>query len=96
MIEWLGRARSVAYIPPYVVAFDDHFIEIRYASTGQLVQLIKGRSISCTHDGQAMNIDSSSSSGPAGSSQNVQVTMRLADPQFPGFDAYVVGELVRI
>lgn len=93
VIEWFGRARSVVYLPPYVAAFDENFIEIRHASTGKLVQLVKGKNIACTHDGQYSG--SEGTSDPGGASSKAQVTMRLPDV-VTGRDTFVIGELVRV
>jgi hypothetical protein len=53
VIDFQGTARTVAYLHPYILAFDTNFIEIRNASTGKLCQILKGREILCTYDGQA-------------------------------------------
>jgi hypothetical protein len=50
-VEWHGRPRQVAFVRPYVLAFDAAFVEIRHAHTGKLVQIIKGREVVCTFDG---------------------------------------------
>ncbi|KAI9317115.1 hypothetical protein BX666DRAFT_1857732 [Dichotomocladium elegans] len=41
-IEWEGTPQSVAFCPPYVVAFDPRFIEVRHAESGRLIQILAG------------------------------------------------------
>ena len=55
IIEWEGRPDSVVYLPPYVLAFDTRFIEVRDISQrGKLVQFINGVNIRCCYDGQGI------------------------------------------
>lgn len=79
-------------MPPYILAFDSNFIEVRYAATGKLVQLIKGIEISCTNDGQGFGSDVKSING--GLDKSVQVALRMRDSA--GVDSYVVADLVSI
>jgi hypothetical protein len=53
VVDFQGTARTVAYLPPYIIAFDTNFIEVRHAATGKLCQILKGREILCTYDGQS-------------------------------------------
>lgn len=47
MIEWEGTPHSVCYSPPYILAFDQRFVEVREASTGLLVQILRGLEFRC-------------------------------------------------
>lgn len=87
VIDWQGTARSVAHIPPYILAFDSNFVEVRHANTGKLVQIIKGSEVSCTNDGQGFGPDTD-----YGLDKSVEVTLRHVDER--GSDSYVVAELV--
>lgn len=87
VIDWQGTARNVAHIPPYILAFDSNFVEVRHANTGKLVQIIKGSEVSCTNDGQGFGPDTD-----YGLDKSVEVTLRHVDER--GSDSYVVAELV--
>lgn len=55
IIEWEGRADTVVFYNPYILAFDSRFIEVRDVSqNGKLVQLVRGTQIRCTFDGQGI------------------------------------------
>lgn len=55
IIEWEGRPDSAVYLPPYVLAFDTRFIEVRDTTQrGKLVQFINGANIRCCYDGQGI------------------------------------------
>ncbi|KAF9087415.1 RHO1 GDP-GTP exchange protein 2 [Mortierella sp. AD031] len=45
LIEWEGRPESFALAPPYIIAFEAGFIEIRHIETGALEQIILGNNI---------------------------------------------------
>lgn len=45
IIEWEGRPESFAVAYPYVMAFENTFIEIRHIETGALEQIILGNNI---------------------------------------------------
>ncbi|ESK83843.1 signal transducer [Moniliophthora roreri MCA 2997] len=51
-IEWEGTAERVALHSPYILLFDQRFIEIRHLETGRLVQIISGTDIRCIWDGR--------------------------------------------
>ncbi|KAG7094229.1 hypothetical protein E1B28_007835 [Marasmius oreades] len=51
-IEWEGTANRVAIHSPYILLFDNHFIEVRHLETGRLVQIIPGNDIRCIWDGR--------------------------------------------
>ncbi|KAL0567525.1 Rho guanine nucleotide exchange factor [Marasmius crinis-equi] len=53
-IEWEGSAERVALHSPYVLLFDNRFIEIRQLETGTLVQIIPGKDIHCIWDGRGV------------------------------------------
>lgn len=42
IVEWEGTPQTVAFDSPYILAFDSRFVEIREASTGRLVQIVRG------------------------------------------------------
>ncbi|KAI7903164.1 CNH domain-containing protein [Cokeromyces recurvatus] len=44
-IEWESNPYSVAFYYPYVIAFDNKFVEIRHVETGKLVQVFTGSHI---------------------------------------------------
>lgn len=39
-VTWSGAPQSFSYIPPYILAFDPSFVEIRHVETGELQQII--------------------------------------------------------
>ena len=55
IVEWEGMAERVACHPPYILLFDNRFIEIRHVATGRLVQVIPGNDAQCTWDGRGTN-----------------------------------------
>ncbi|KAK7437358.1 Rho guanine nucleotide exchange factor [Stygiomarasmius scandens] len=54
-IEWEGTAERVAFYESYVLLFDSCFIEIRQIHTGHLVQIIRGKNISCFWNGTSIH-----------------------------------------
>nr|KAJ3423238.1 RHO1 GDP-GTP exchange protein 2 [Polyrhizophydium stewartii] len=40
IVQWSGAPTSFTYIPPYVLAFEPSFIEVRHVDTGELQQII--------------------------------------------------------
>ncbi|KAF9785478.1 CNH domain-containing protein [Thelephora terrestris] len=54
-VEWEGKADRVTCHPPYILLFDQRFIEIRHVETGCLVQIISGNDVRCTWDGRGAN-----------------------------------------
>ena len=52
IMSFVGKARSAAFYGPYVLLFDQDFLEIRNAQNGRLRQVISGRDIKCLDDGQ--------------------------------------------
>ncbi|KAG5643359.1 hypothetical protein DXG03_001041 [Asterophora parasitica] len=52
IIEWEGTVDAVAFHPPYVMLFDQRFVEIRHYETGRLAQIIPGQDIRCIWDGR--------------------------------------------
>ncbi|KAG0187123.1 RHO1 GDP-GTP exchange protein 2 [Apophysomyces sp. BC1034] len=51
LIEWEGHPDYFAFYYPYVIAFDQSFIEVRHIETGQLEQVIRGHNIRCLNNG---------------------------------------------
>ncbi|KAF9473408.1 hypothetical protein BDN70DRAFT_790570, partial [Pholiota conissans] len=50
-----GTAERVALHAPYVLLFDQRFIEVRHLENSRLVQIIQGAEIRCVWDGRAVN-----------------------------------------
>lgn len=71
ILEFVGKARAAALLGPYVLLFDNDFVEIRNAENGRLRQVISGRDVKCLDDGQAR--------GGVGS--NASVVMALQHPE---------------
>lgn len=46
-VYWEGNPTAFAFSYPYVIAFDNTFIEIRHIETGDLTQVIPGNNIRC-------------------------------------------------
>lgn len=55
LIEWEGRPESFAVAYPYVMAFENTFIEIRHIETGALEQIILGNNIRRLHSNVDLN-----------------------------------------
>lgn len=53
IMEFVGKARSAALHGPYILLFDQDFVEIRNAQDGRLRQVISGRDIKCLDDGRS-------------------------------------------
>ncbi|KAF3914756.1 hypothetical protein ABW20_dc0100156 [Dactylellina cionopaga] len=53
IMEFVGKAKAAAHYPPYVLLFDQDFVEIRNADNGRLRQVIAGRDARCLDDGQS-------------------------------------------
>ncbi|OBZ74537.1 Rho1 guanine nucleotide exchange factor 1 [Grifola frondosa] len=51
-IEWEGSAKHAAWHPPYVLLFNESFIEIRHVESGRLAQVIAGHDIRSLWDGR--------------------------------------------
>ncbi|CAG8554215.1 4215_t:CDS:10 [Ambispora gerdemannii] len=49
-VEWEGKPTAVAMQYPYVIGFDQQFIEIRHVQTGDLAQIITGSSMQCLNE----------------------------------------------
>ncbi|PWW74158.1 hypothetical protein C7212DRAFT_215204 [Tuber magnatum] len=52
IMEFVGKAKSVAIYGPYILVFDSDFVEIRNAENGRLRQVIAGRDCRCIDDAQ--------------------------------------------
>jgi hypothetical protein len=70
IMEFVGKARSAAMYGPYVLLFDQDFVEIRNAQNGRLRQVIAGRDVKCLDDGLS-----------GGSSHNRTIKLSLQHPQ---------------
>jgi len=81
IMEFVGKARTVAMYGPYVLIFDSDFVEIRNAQNGRLRQVIAGRDVRC--------LDDAMSGGSAGKRR---VKVAMAHPQIDG--CQLVIELV--
>lgn len=56
-------AERVAGHPPYILLFDNRFIEVRHVATGRLVQVIPGNDVQCIWDGRGTNYSQAASEG---------------------------------
>jgi hypothetical protein len=72
---------SAAYYPPYILAFNPRFIEIREVESGRLVQAIKGQDIKCLWSGgNSGRLTSKEEMGDAQKRDlHIHVTMRTED-----------------
>ncbi|KAK9379203.1 CNH domain-containing protein [Kockiozyma suomiensis] len=80
VINFTGHAKAVAVIAPYVIGFDNDFIEVRLIQTGALVNIISGTDVtligSQTYSGEGGNIAYSNPCGLTGE----DVVVRMAHP----------------
>jgi hypothetical protein len=51
IMEYVGKARAAAVFGPYVLLFDNDFVEVRNAMNGRLRQVVAGRDVKCLDDG---------------------------------------------
>lgn len=47
IVEWEGKAQSIAVYAPYILIFNESFIEVRHMENGRLIQVIRGARIRC-------------------------------------------------
>jgi len=73
IMEFVGKAKSVAIYGPYILVFDSDFVEIRNAENGRLRQVIAGRDCRCIDDAQ---------SGGSAGTRTIKVAM--AHPEVEG------------
>ncbi|KZF22961.1 hypothetical protein L228DRAFT_247387 [Xylona heveae TC161] len=52
IMEFVGKAKSAALFGPYILLFDQDFVEIRNAQNGRLRQVIAGKDVRCLDDAQ--------------------------------------------
>ncbi|XJO72365.1 hypothetical protein BDV3_003492 [Batrachochytrium dendrobatidis] len=52
LVQWAGAPTAFSFAPPYIIAFEPSFIEIRHVDTGELQQIIQ------TNNLRALNADS--------------------------------------
>lgn len=85
VMEFVGKAMTVAMYGPYVLVFDQDFVEIRNAQNGRLRQVISGRDVRC--------LDDAMGGGTApGSKGGRSVKVAMAHPEIDG--RQLVVELV--
>lgn len=51
VMNFVAKAKSAALYGPFLILFDNDFVEIRNAQNGRLKQIIAGRDIKCLDDG---------------------------------------------
>lgn len=51
IMSFVGRAKSAALYGPYLILFDNDFVEVRNSENGRLKQIIAGREVRCLDDG---------------------------------------------
>ncbi|KAH0324761.1 hypothetical protein KCU74_g7816, partial [Aureobasidium melanogenum] len=51
VMNFVANAKSAALYGPYLVLFDNEFVEVRNAQNGRLKQIIAGKDIKCLDDG---------------------------------------------
>ncbi|KAF2213827.1 hypothetical protein CERZMDRAFT_38775, partial [Cercospora zeae-maydis SCOH1-5] len=68
IMRFVGSAHHAALYGPYLVLFDNDFVEIRNAQNGRLKQIIAGREVKCLDDGTnwSANLPHSPSGGGGG------------------------------
>jgi len=49
-ITWEGQPMAFALSPPYILAFEPSFVEIRHVDTGNLITIITGKNIRMLHE----------------------------------------------
>ncbi|KAI0079115.1 hypothetical protein K474DRAFT_1659617 [Panus rudis PR-1116 ss-1] len=76
-IEWEGTAEHVAWHPPYVLLFDQRFIEIRHVETGRLAQIIPGNDVRCIWDGRGTTSLPPASPGADGWNETISQEPRV-------------------
>lgn len=64
-MQFVGNAQNAALYGPYLVLFDNDFVEIRNAQNGRLKQIISGREIKCLDDGTNWSANASAANGAA-------------------------------
>jgi len=63
IMDFVGNAQSAALYGPYLILFDNDFVEIRNAQNGRLKQIIAGREVKCLDDGGSWTATGPSSAG---------------------------------
>ena len=53
IMEFVGKAKAAAMYAPYILLFDQDFVEIRNAENGRLKQVIAGRDVRCLDDARS-------------------------------------------
>jgi len=66
IMNFVGTAHHAALYGPYLVLFDQDFVEIRNAQNGRLKQIIAGREVKCLDDGTNWTAPAATGSAPPG------------------------------
>ncbi|KAJ7772977.1 CNH domain-containing protein [Mycena maculata] len=82
-IEWEGNAERVAFHAPYVLLFDNRFIEVRHVETGRLAQIIPGTDVHCSWDGRSRASDSNEQNVAEHRNQEARVHAVMNAPEPP-------------
>ncbi|PUU78893.1 CNH domain-domain-containing protein [Tuber borchii] len=73
IMEFVGKAKSIAIYGPYILIFDNDFVEIRNADNGRLRQVIASRDCRCIDDAQC-----------GGSAGTRSIKVAMAHPEVEG------------
>lgn len=95
VMEFVGKAKAVALYAPYVLVFDQDFVEVRNAQNGRLRQVVSGKDVRCVDDGGGLPVGGGwGSGGGVGRGGKGRRTVKVA-MQHPGAEGrQVVVELV--
>ncbi|KAF7188865.1 Rho1 guanine nucleotide exchange factor 3 [Pseudocercospora fuligena] len=64
IMRFVGNAQNAALFGPYLVLFDNDFVEIRNAQNGRLKQIIAGREVKCLDDGTNWSANAPAAANP--------------------------------
>lgn len=81
IMEFVGTAQTVAMYGPYIILFDDDFVEIRNAQNGRLKQIISGQQILCLDDGACWSASNASTSNGPGNATDRTVKFVMQHPE---------------
>ncbi|CAO1618348.1 unnamed protein product [Sympodiomycopsis kandeliae] len=90
IVEWEGTPHTVSYSPPYILAFDHRFIEVREASSGRLVQILRGSEFRCISANSVVEGVGSHADGLSGI-----IGVQRQRTQGRGYDTQHIFELVQ-
>ena len=91
IMEFVGRANTAALYYPYLILFNDDFVEIRDAQNGRMKQVIAGQTIRMLDDG-GNHGRVTQSNGAAGQSAPRTVKLSMQHPEHE--KCYVVVEML--